>query len=704
MLDLVDLEKQLEKYRQCGPLIGCFSAASNITGILADDVATTLLLHQYGALAFWDYATAAPYVELDMNPLIPGIHGKAAYKDAIFFSCHKFVGGVQTPGILVAKKSLFVNPVPQACGGGTVFFVSRSDHRYLKDVEMREEGGTAAIVESIRAGLVFQLKQSITPAVIMAREEEIIKMVLSHIRTIPEIMLLGSTSQSVKRLAIFSFMVRHPRGTFLHHNFLCAVLNDMFGIQARGGCACAGPYAQDLMGIDEELAKRFENVLLEDSRLDRHHLRRHEEHSNYEMLRPGFTRISLPYFMPDTEVAFVLEALKMVATEGWKLLPQYILNPETGEWRHHTNLVFRERKWLGAIHYSDGKMSVNERRTSSVSPCPKNYADCLSIARNTFNHARKMAQRYPLADQCVMFEGELNDLRWFMLPSEAQDLLLGHSHNVKQDVPFQPPSYSNGMRLITPQVLRHNSLTLLDTKLQPVKSELKLPRQRSDSQSPTRNRYSPLPPPIHLRERCYSVGSELVTKSSLPSPTADFIKRHRQVSCGSQTDVADSDASLGNDVSPPSTQVDAISADKFSEYLAELTTEMVSEMKSEFREMVCAVDELISPNNESQKLIIENSGRNRCTAKMHAGIPCIIKKQDKVSQECEADENKNNTSNLKETVDSKVCSRKGNCGVKGTNENQVSKKHSSSKPCWHCPPKNIWKPTYEVSNLTFYIF
>lgn len=215
-------------------------------------------------------------------------------------------------------------------------------------------------------------------------------MVLSFLQTMPEIIVLGNCSQTVKRLPIFSLMVRHPRGAYLHHNFVCAILNDVFGVQARGGCACAGPYAQDLLGIDESLAAEYENMLLEDERLDRHHLRRHEEHSPYEMLRPGFSRISLPFFMSDNEVSFVLEALKMVATEGWKLLPQYTLNPETGEWKHHTNNVFRDRKWLGSIRYTEGKMTLPERKVSVQNTCPTDFAECLKTARNTFNKARKV--------------------------------------------------------------------------------------------------------------------------------------------------------------------------------------------------------------------------------------------------------------------------------------------------------------------------
>lgn len=164
------------------------------------------------------------------------------------------------------------------------------------------------------------------------------------------------------------------------------------------------------------------------------------EETNAEGLRPGFAKLSFPYFMSEAEVAFVLEALKMVATEGWKLLPQYVLNPDTGEWRHHTNSVFKERKWLSSIRYTDGKMNASERRVSGSGVFPQSYGDCLQTARNIFNRARKMAQRYPLQiDRSYNFVSErLESLRWFMLPSEAQDLLLGNSQNVKQEVPFNP--------------------------------------------------------------------------------------------------------------------------------------------------------------------------------------------------------------------------------------------------------------------------
>ncbi|KAL9973375.1 hypothetical protein ACROYT_G019827 [Oculina patagonica] len=422
LVDISDLESKLKLYSSKGrQLIGCFSAASNVTGILTDTNAITACLHRHGALAFWDYATAGPYVDINMNPLVTSDDQGLVYKDAIFLSTHKFVGGVETPGILVAKKSLFVNPVPSGCGGGSVFFVTENSHRYLKEIEMREEAGTPAIVGAIRAGLVFQLKQEIGSAAIMAREEDLCRRALASWSSSSNLVLLGNTA--VRRLPIFSFLVRHPiSGVFLHHNYVCALLNDLFGIQARGGCACAGPYAQNLLGINEQLAKEIEDLLLEDSRLDRVHLRRYHEYSEREILRPGFVRLNLPYFMSHDAVEFVLKAVEMVAEHGWKLLPQYMFNPETGEWKHRKHQVFRDRKWLGSISYSDGHMTYPSS-SPITEETPSSYTECLSQAEESFLKATTNRIINSVGDQSLLLGEEGEKYRWFLLPSEAAQML-----------------------------------------------------------------------------------------------------------------------------------------------------------------------------------------------------------------------------------------------------------------------------------------
>ena len=212
------------------------------------------------------------------------------YKDAVYFSPHKFVGGVDSPGrltgyseivlcnyaiflckfkaffckcnnwvavlstviilfchfpvgILVAKKKLLSNKTPHSCGGGTVFFVTPTDHCYFKEEEMREEGGTPSIIGSIRAGLAIQLKEAVGTEWIMAREEELCRLVFQEWEPVHELVVVGP--HSIPRLPVFSFLIRHlGTGRFLHHNYVCTLLNDLFGIQARGGCSCAGPYAQ----------------------------------------------------------------------------------------------------------------------------------------------------------------------------------------------------------------------------------------------------------------------------------------------------------------------------------------------------------------------------------------------------------------------------------------------------------------------------
>ena len=236
--------------------VGTFSACSNVTGLVVDTDEISALMHKHDAVVFWDYAGGAPYLKIDMN----SPHNPAAFKDAVFCSPHKFAGGPGTPGLLIAKKTLFTNTVPHAGGGGTVVYVTRHKHTYTSNVEAREEGGTPAIIESIRAGLVFQLKEVIGCDMIHKREEHLAQKGIESLSKNSNIMLLGS--KVLPRIPILSFCVKHPASKKLvHHNFIALLLSDLFGIQARGGCACAGPYAQDLLGIADEVANGMYDLI-----------------------------------------------------------------------------------------------------------------------------------------------------------------------------------------------------------------------------------------------------------------------------------------------------------------------------------------------------------------------------------------------------------------------------------------------------------
>jgi len=312
--DLHALEDQLRRHAGRPLKIGSFSAASNVTGILTDTHAITTMLHRHGALSFWDYAACAPYVKIDMNV---GDGGDPRNKDAMFISPHKFVGGPGTPGILVVKRNLLGNRIPSTPGGGTVAYVSPTGHRYLNDPVHREEGGTPAIVESIRAGLVFRLKEAVSEPVIAAREEAFVRRALQRWSLNPRIEILGSTE--AKRISIVSLMIRH-RGRYLHHDFVVALLNDLFGIQARGGCSCAGPYGHRLLGIDGETSRRFDDVV----------------RAGCEILKPGWVRVNFNYFITESVFGYIVDAVDWIANHGWRFLSDYAYCDATARWKHRS--------------------------------------------------------------------------------------------------------------------------------------------------------------------------------------------------------------------------------------------------------------------------------------------------------------------------------------------------------------------------------
>lgn len=191
--------------------------------------------------------------------------------------------------------------------------MNSTDEWYLKEVEHREEGGTADAVGAVRLAMAVKMKRSIGEDTIKNLESSISHLVLQKIRTIENLVLLGPSVVD-HRLPVFSFLIRDPQSQlFFHHNYISVLLNDLFGIQTRAGCMCAGPYSQKLLGIDEELSQRFVSAIQESPDLDRTHLRRQAEYSQQEFLRPGFTRISFPYFFKMAEVDEILEAIRFIA-------------------------------------------------------------------------------------------------------------------------------------------------------------------------------------------------------------------------------------------------------------------------------------------------------------------------------------------------------------------------------------------------------
>jgi selenocysteine lyase/cysteine desulfurase len=390
-IDLTHLEDALTSYADRPLKIGSFSAASNVTGIITDTAAVSSLLHRHGALSFYDFAAAAPYVAIEMGPVDPA--DPLSYKDAIFISPHKLIGGPGTPGVLVGRRDLFDNEVPAVPGGGTVAYVNPFGHHYLEDIEHREEGGTPAIVESIRAGLVFQLKETVGPPVIRDLEERFIDRAIESWSANPGIEILGNPG--AERLSIVSFVIRHgDDGRYLHHNYVVALLNDLFGIQSRGGCSCAGPYGHRLLGIDLDLSMEFEREIAR----------------GREGVKPGWVRVNFNYFISEEVFRFILDAVHLVANEGWRLLPGYEFDPVTALWRHHRGPA-EPRLSLFDIGYDPEGMSYPDQRTTGG---VERLADYLSEASETLSNAEPPDGTIPLLDAGPDFE----HLRWFPLPGE----------------------------------------------------------------------------------------------------------------------------------------------------------------------------------------------------------------------------------------------------------------------------------------------
>ena len=396
-IDLASLERSLEAYADRPLRIGAFSAASNVTGILSDTRAISVLLHRHGALSLWDFAAAAPYVEVEMEPHREGSEpGDAAldYKDAVVLSPHKFIGGPGTPGVLVARRELFRNRVPAAPGGGTVAYVNPFEHVYLEDPEHREEGGTPAIVESIRAGLAFQLKERVGVDAIREHEEDFIDRAIGAWRDESSIQILGNPA--LPRLSIVSFTIRHD-DRYLHHNLVVALLNDLFGIQSRGGCSCAGPYGHRLLGIDIETSHAFER----------------EISRGCEGIKPGWVRVNFNYFISEAVFDYIVRAVALIARDGWRLTPWYRFEPATGLWRHADGAPEPPLS-LHDIRYEAGGLQYPAHRHREPEARLEAYlADAERILGDP-----AAALGPPPSPETLEVDTDFEALRWFWLPEE----------------------------------------------------------------------------------------------------------------------------------------------------------------------------------------------------------------------------------------------------------------------------------------------
>src|SRR5690606_30712670 len=315
LLDLAALERALADPRFEGrPKLGTFSAASNVTGLLSDVRAIARILHRHGAWAAFDYAACAPYVKIDVAPSEPG--GDDGI-DVVMLSPHKFLGGPGAAGVLLFHRALYRLAAPTTAGGGTVTYVSPTTHRFLPDIELREDAGTPGILQKMRAAMAFRVKERVGVGRIEEIEREYATRAMQRLRATPGVEILGNVD--APRLAVVSFLIRHGE-RYLHPRFVVRLLSDLFGIQGRAGCSCAGPSGHALLPIDDATSEAYLHAI----------------EAGYEGIKPGWSRLNFHWSIDEAEFSFLLDAVAFVAQHGATFVPSYRFDWRSGAWRHES--------------------------------------------------------------------------------------------------------------------------------------------------------------------------------------------------------------------------------------------------------------------------------------------------------------------------------------------------------------------------------
>lgn len=324
LIDLNHLQKLCDQYKTRKTKIASVIACSNVTGIETPYHQIAKIMHEHDGLCFVDFACSGPYVDINMHPKDP-----METLDAIFLSPHKFLGGPGTPGVVVFQEYLYNNNIPDNPGGGTVCWTDPwGDHHYVEKIEDREDGGTPAFLQTIKAAMAVRLKEKMGTENIRAREEELLEIIWNRLHPIPNLHVLAS--QHKKRLGVVSFYIDD-----LHFNLVARILNDRFGIQVRGGCSCAGTYGHFLLNIDEETSGDYKKkVLSGDDWLD----------------KPGWVRLSIHPTMTNKEIHFCLDAIEQLCDNHETWSKDYMYVQKENEYVHHLEAARgihpKVKKWL----------------------------------------------------------------------------------------------------------------------------------------------------------------------------------------------------------------------------------------------------------------------------------------------------------------------------------------------------------------------
>jgi selenocysteine lyase/cysteine desulfurase len=326
LVSLQHFEDALNRFKHRPVKYTAVTAASNVTGIETPYFDIAELTHRFGGWCFVDFACAAPYVDINMHPENP-----MQQLDAIYFSPHKFLGGPGTPGILIFNSAIYHNRVPDQPGGGTVKWTNPwGGHSFLDSIEDREDGGTPAFLQTIKAALCIELKEQMGTKNIRMREESMVGRLFESLLKIPNLHILAS--HLPHRLGVISFYIDGA-----HYNLVVKLLNDLYGIQVRGGCSCAGTYGHYLLHVSPDVSRRITEKI---------------DHGDYSE-KPGWVRLSVHPTMTDKEIDFILEAIETIARDYRKWEGDYSYDYHTNEYRHRNEDAGRRGYEIGKLFSLD---------------------------------------------------------------------------------------------------------------------------------------------------------------------------------------------------------------------------------------------------------------------------------------------------------------------------------------------------------------
>ncbi len=305
------LREKMKLYADRKLKIGAFTSCSNVTGVFPPYYELAKIMHENDGYVFMDFAGSAPYVPIDMHPKNP-----LERLDAVMFSPHKFLGGPGSSGVLIFNKDLYDNSVPDHPGGGTVDWTNPwGEYKYIDDIETREDGGTPGFIQAIRGAMAIKLKDQLNPELMEKREQQLVAQAFEGFSKIPGLKIMADNVKH--RLGILSFYFEENK---IHYNLVVKLLNDRFGIQVRGGCACAGTYGHFLLGVSKEESQRIV-----------------EQISSGDLTsKPGFIRVSLHPTMTDEELDFIIDAVTQIAEKHEFWAEDYAYDSATNEFFHKT--------------------------------------------------------------------------------------------------------------------------------------------------------------------------------------------------------------------------------------------------------------------------------------------------------------------------------------------------------------------------------